>query len=74
LSHGVVWVSVVVVELAGTAGTVVVVELVVVAGVVQADSDTRATVARHAMISLFIGITVVWFVSLQSRNYTIGWS
>jgi hypothetical protein len=68
----------VVVELAGT---VVVVVLVVVAGffsftVVQADSDTRAAVARHAMISLFIGIIVVWIINLQARahNYAIGWS
>ncbi len=33
---------------------------------VQADSDTRAAVAMDAMISLFISIIVVWFVTLQS--------
>jgi len=52
---------VVVVAVAGTAGVVVVV-LVVVAGVLQPDSDTMATAARHAMMSFFIVIFVfVWF-------------
>lgn len=34
---------------------------------VQAESDTRAAVAKHAMISLFISIIVVWFVNLQNE-------
>ena len=65
-------VSVVVVELAGTAGVVVVVVLVVV-GVAQPDSDAMATAAKHAIISFFIGM-IFWFVVLQAQNYVIGWS
>jgi hypothetical protein len=74
------WVCVVVVELAGTAGTAGVVVVVVVvevgaAGVVQLDSnDAMATAAKHAMISFFISIIMVWFVVLQAHNYVIGWS
>ena len=67
------WVCVVVVELAGTAGVVVVV-LVVVVGVVQPDSDTMATAATHAMISFFISMIFVWFVTLPACSYAIGWS
>jgi hypothetical protein len=52
----------------------VVVVLVVVVGVVQPDSDTMATAAKHAMISFFISIIFVWFVVLQTHNYAIGWS
>jgi hypothetical protein len=68
---------VVVVELAGAAGVVVVVELVVAAGVlsftlVQADSVARAAAIRHGIISFFISIIVVWFVTLRAQNYAIG--
>jgi Na+/phosphate symporter len=66
---------VVVVELAGTAGVVVVVLVVVVeaAGVVQPDSDdAMTTAAKHAMISFFISIIFVWFVTLPARKYAIG--
>jgi hypothetical protein len=66
---------VVVVELAGTAGVVVV--LVVVDGVVQPDSDTMATATRQARISFFISMIFVWFVMfviLTAHQYAIGWS
>lgn len=66
------WVCVVVVELAGTAGVVVVVVLVVLAGVEQPDSDAMTTAAKQAMMSFFISIMFVWFVTLPARNYTIG--
>jgi hypothetical protein len=46
---------VVVVELAGTAGVVVVL-VVVVAGVEQPDSDAMAMAAKHARIIFFIGM------------------
>jgi len=63
---------VVVVELAGTAGVVVV--LVVVVGVAQPDSDAMATAAKHARIIFFISIIFVWFVVLQAQNYVISLS
>ena len=34
----------------------------------QADSDIRATAARQGMISFFISMIVVWFVTLQARK------
>jgi hypothetical protein len=58
------WVSVVVVELAGTTGVEVVVVLVV-DGVVQPDSDAMATAARQARISFVISMIFVWFVVCQ---------
>jgi hypothetical protein len=69
------WVSVVVVVLAGTVlCSVVVVVLWEVSPflsftvVEQADSDIRATAARQGMISFFISMIVVWFVTLQARK------
>jgi len=72
---------VVVVEL----GTVLCSVVVVVLGVgvsfvsftvVQPDSDAMATAARNGIISFFISIIVVWFVTLQYEyeKYAIGWS
>jgi hypothetical protein len=63
------WVTVVVVEV-GTVLCSVVVELGVDASfvsftLVQAESDTRAAVARQAMMNFVISIIVVWFVTLQ---------
>jgi hypothetical protein len=49
------WVSVVVVWVAGTAGVVVVV-LVVVAGVEQPVSDARAAAAKHERMIFFINM------------------
>jgi hypothetical protein len=70
---------VVVVEVAGTAGVagVVVVVLVVVVGggVAQPESaDAMTTAAKQAMMSFFIRIIFVWFVTLTARTYAIGWS
>jgi hypothetical protein len=79
LNPGNYWVCVVVVEVAGTAGTagVVVVVLVVVVGggVAQPDSDdAMTTAAKQAMISFFISMIFVCLVVLPARNYAIGWS
>jgi hypothetical protein len=71
---------VVVVEVAGTAGTagVVVVVLVVVVGgggVAQPDrDDAMTTAAKQAMISFFISIIFVCLFALPVRNYAIEWS
>src|SRR5664280_386776 len=76
------WVFVSVVVVVTGAGTVVCSVVVVVLCVAspffsftveQADSDIRATAARQGMISFFISMIVVWFVTLQARSYAIGW-
>ena len=68
MRHGVVLVSVVVVVV----GLWVVVDsdvLVVVCEAVplaQAESDNRAMAARHGRMSFFIGMIVIWIVTLQA--------
>ena len=58
----------VVVELAGTAGTVVVVVLVVVGAEVQPVSDTRAAAATQRRMNFFIDVFVVCFFVLQAHG------
>lgn len=53
-----VWVSVVVVDVAGMAGVDVVVVLVTVAGVEQPVSDSNATSAKPERMIFFIGIVL----------------
>ena len=70
------WDCVSVVVVVTGAGTVVCCEVEVVlcvllGSVEHADNDTRATVARQTMISLFISI-IFWFVDLQAHHYAIG--
>jgi hypothetical protein len=52
-----------VVEVAGAAGVVVVV-LVVLVGVEQPMSDARAAAATHDRMNFFINMIVVYFVTL----------